>query len=418
MANNFQLITKYLTKALDTVFATESKTAILERGDKYIDLDFKEAGYVKIGNILMDGLSDYYRANSNAGGGNRTDFNGAGHNDGYAVGSASFGWEIVKLRYDRGKQFQVDEMDNEETAGLIIGNLLAEFLRTKVVPECDAIRFATIAGKANSFLGNKVSEAPVTTKGDASEITHLFNKGFEWLAEHEVPEEEQVIFVSPKVWTTIANTEEIYKTLTQSDYTSERGATFHLSAYAGRPIVVVPSDRFYDDVSVGDAGYAPTASSHVLNYIIASKKAIIPVVKLNKGKVFSPDSVQDFDGYKINFRIYHDCIVPKNKVLGCYVSVSSDAAIAKASRLDVALTATATKGNYRLDGAYTTPGGMLGTVIHKADAAFALGATDNSSASIAEGGTFAATGATEYFALKNSANVIIATGKADGLTKA
>ena len=58
MANVISTITKYMTKAVDTVFATESKTAVLENGSKYIDFSFESAGQVKILDILMDGLSD------------------------------------------------------------------------------------------------------------------------------------------------------------------------------------------------------------------------------------------------------------------------------------------------------------------------------------------------------------------------
>ena len=59
MANSIAVITKYLPKVVDRVFAEESKTALLMSGGKYIDINFKEAGYVKSFSILMDGLSDY-----------------------------------------------------------------------------------------------------------------------------------------------------------------------------------------------------------------------------------------------------------------------------------------------------------------------------------------------------------------------
>ena len=54
-------------------------------------------------------------------------------------------------------------------------------------------------------------------------------------------------------------------------------------------------------------------------------------------------------------------------------------------------------------------------MIHKSTA-FVLGATDNSAESIDVGATFKATAATEYFAVKDDSNKVIATGKATGLT--
>lgn len=411
MANSFEMITKYLSKALDTVFATESKTAVLENGSKYIDVNFDEVGYVKVMDMLMDGLSDYYRANSNRGNGDRTNFNGTGHNDGYAVGSVNTKWTIYELKQDRGKQFQVDNMDNEEQAGAVIGNLLAEFLRTKVVPEVDAYRFAKIASTARTSLGNLVTETPTTTKGDANEITHLFNNGFKWLVEHEVPEEEQVIFVSPEIWTTLANTEELYKKLTQEEYRSERGVTFHFPTYEGRPIIVVPSSRFLSEITTGANGYQPTSTAKVINYIICSKKAIVPIVKLQKSKIFGPDNVQDFDGYKVNFRMYHDIIIPKNKVIGCYVSLSTTTAGTKSSRVDVSVTKNGSK--YILEGVYTQPAGMLGKLIH-GSTAFTLGATATTAqlnTAIDIGEEFSETGTAdgkEFFALVDNSNTIIA----------
>ena len=48
---------------------------------------------------------------------------------------------------------------------------------------------------------------------NANQIIGKFNSAFEWLAEHEVPEEEQVIFVNPAVMTLIRNTDELKKLL-------------------------------------------------------------------------------------------------------------------------------------------------------------------------------------------------------------
>ena len=222
MANQITRIEKWLPNVVDTVFAVESKTALLENGKKFLDLDFKEAGYVRVMSILMDGLSDYYRvnhigqANSEAYAHNNEN-NGIGARDGYHRGSTSATWQIYQLAYDRGKQFLVDNMDNEETAGGIIANLLKEFLRTKVVPEVDALRFSKIAGTTNASLGNRVVESVASLQNT---ILNKFNGAFEWLTEHEVPEEEQIIFVSPSVYTAIMSSTELTRYITQADFRS------------------------------------------------------------------------------------------------------------------------------------------------------------------------------------------------------
>lgn len=394
MANSIGLITKYMQEAIDTVLTQEAKTNVLVNGSKFIDLNFKETGYVKVMSLLMDGLSDYYRVNNGLGSAN----NGYAtypSNDGYKVGDTSAKWELFQLEYDRGRQFRVDNMDNEETAGLVIGNLLAEFLRTKVVPEVDAVRFSKMAKKCNVALGNLVSETI-----SANQIIGKFNGAFEWLFEHGVPEEEQVIFVSPSVMTLIRNTTELYKRLTQEEYRNA-DVTFTIEKYEGRQIIEVPSDRFYTNVVTTDNGYLPASNSYVINFMIASKKAVVPVVKLEKSKIWTPEQVQDFDGYKVNFRMYHDIIIPKNKVPAIYTSVSAVAGTTKTNLLSVALTKVAT--GYTLDAYYTTPVGLMGTVVRSATA-FTLGKTYTiyeTVVAVDEGDTFTkfASEAAQYFAL-------------------
>lgn len=403
MANSIGLITKYMQEAIDTVLTQEAKTNVLVNGSKFIDLNFKETGYVKVMSLLMDGLSDYYRVNNGLGSASNG-YSTYPSNDGYKVGDTSAKWELFQLEYDRGRQFRVDNMDNEETAGLVIGNLLAEFLRTKVVPEVDAVRFSKMAKKCNVALGNLVSETI-----NANQIIGRFNSAFEWLFEHGVPEEEQVIFVSPNVMTLIRNTTELYKRLTQDEYRNS-DVTFTIEKYEGRQIIEVPSNRFFTGVVTTDNGYMPSANSYVINFMIASKKAVVPVVKLEKSKIWTPEQVQDFDGYKVNFRMYHDIIIPKNKVPAIYTSVSAVAGTTKTNLLSVALTKV-TSG-YTLDAYYTTPVGLMGTVV-RSTTAFTLGNTYTTSSTVVavgEGDTFTkfASETAQYFALLDGSGKCIA----------
>lgn len=415
MANNFTAITKYITQAVDTVFAEESKTALLENGQKFINVNFDEAGYVKVLSILMDGLSDYYRVNGG------TVANSYAHHqdaqgDGYHKGNVDTSWEIFKLRYDRGKQFQIDARDDEESASLIIGNLLTEFLRTHVVPEVDAMRFSAIAGKCYESLGNLANATPTATKGNTG-IIHLLNVGFEWLSQHEVPSEDQIIFVSPSVMTLLKETNELTHFISQEDMRSDRGINFTIPAYDGRPVIAVPDSRFYTDAQVyPQGGFGPkVGDSAKINFMIVSKKCAIPIVKIEKTQVFAPNVVQDFDGYKVNFRMYHDLIIPKNKIIGAYTCYDSSklAQANYASSLSVALSAGATKGTSVVDGVYTTPAGMLGTLYSSASA-FALQSAPASTAVVVpqDGTEFTPTGNSLYFALVSNGVVVATTASA------
>lgn len=365
--NSFEVITKFLPQAVDKVFMNESKTAVLENGSKFIDVSFTEAGYIKIAEILMDGLSDYYQANMTSTAAtaysNYAGQNGTGARDGFRIGNSSVSWKIHQLQWKRGKQFQVDYIADEEMAGVVIANLLSEFNRTKVIPEVDACRFAKMAEKCSTSLGNLVKES---TDIAANTIISKFNDAFEWLAEHEVPEEEQVLFVSPKIMTLIRNTSELTKFITQADYKNGNGVDFKLEAYGGRPIITVPSNRFLSEITLGDNGYIASSGSKSINFMVCSKKAVVPLRKLEYSKVFSPEVVQDFYGYKIDYLLYHGIVIPKNKVPGIYCDLSSASGTTVSNKLDVLLkTGTGASGTVLLEDYYSQPAGLLGTLCYQ-----------------------------------------------------
>lgn len=409
MANSIATITKYMTSALDTVLATESKTAILERNQAFVKYDFKNARIVKILDMVMDGLSNYYRGNTTTADSGRTNYNASGvHGDGYKVGNVKETWTDYPMRYDRGRQFQIDEMDDEETAGLTIGNILKEFVRTQIVPEIDATRFAIIAGNTYKSLGNKVVETPT-----ADDIYDKFVDGFTWLSNHEVPSEDQVLFINPSINALLQKSDKLTRFITQADFKSERGIDFRLKAFDGRALVEVPQSRFFTEITLMENGFAPSTGAKAINYMICSKRCVVPVVKLYKTKIFGPEVNQDFDGYKVNVRLYHDCFIPKNKVIGSYVSVSTTEAKAVGNVLSVALKKTSVADTYNLVAHYTQPAGKLGRVIW-GTTAFTLGTTATSSQlqNVIEDGSDFKVGASatkEYFALVDDSNTIIAT---------
>ena len=114
----------------------------------------------------MDGLADYDR------------------NGGYVDGDVKMENRTVQCNFDRGRMFTVDTMDNAETAGLAFGRLAAEFIRTKVVPELDAFRFACYAGKpgTSSAEGTLASGADVIAAISAA-VTEM--------DENEVPSDQR-----------------------------------------------------------------------------------------------------------------------------------------------------------------------------------------------------------------------------------
>ena len=426
--NSFEVITTYLPQAVDKYFAQDAKTAILEKGNKFIDVDFKEKGYVKIASMLMDGLSDYYQTQQNSDGfvnpatqrpSNPADYAAyagnvsSGSRDGFRIGGMDVSWEILRLQWVRGKEFRIDYIANEETAGVIIGNALEEFHRLKVIPEVDCARFSYIADQASVTLGNMLAETPT-----AANIISKFNAAFEWMTEMAVPVGQQVLFVSPAIMTMIRNSSELTKFITQGDYRSEAGLDFTVEKYAGRPIVEVTSDRFFTNVLLTDNGYRAQSTSRLINYMLVSTKATVPVRKIEYEKIFGPEmsGLAGFHGYLIQYLLYHGIFVPKNKLPGVFVSVAESAnAGTKTNLLRVDVRPGAAQYSWVLKNYFTNPSGLRGTVVYSASSLGNLGDSvtiDNDttvfSLYIGQTVTEAAAAQAYYFGIVDAAGKLIA----------
>ena len=121
-------LAKQFVPILDEIYATASLTAKLD-GNPELVRQGANANELIIPMLSMEGLGEYDR------------------NSGYVDGDVTLTNETVRCNFDRGRMFTVDNMDNQESANIAFGRLAGEFIRTKVVPEVDAFRFASYAGK-------------------------------------------------------------------------------------------------------------------------------------------------------------------------------------------------------------------------------------------------------------------------------
>ena len=170
MANNIQLFKMYIA-LLDEDYKLSSKTSILD-GEASLVQAGKNTNEIIIPKMSLDGLADYSR------------------NSGYVKGDVTLTYETVKFNYDRGRKFVVDAMDDEETAGIAFGKLSSEFIRTKVVPEMDAFRFATYASLDG--IGSATG-----TLADGSAVIKALRDAANKMDEDEVPAEQRVLFITP-----------------------------------------------------------------------------------------------------------------------------------------------------------------------------------------------------------------------------
>lgn len=295
MANSITTFKKYID-LLDEVYKNGAKTAILD-GDSTLVRMGSNANEIVIPKMAMDGLADYSR------------------NSGYVDGSVTLTNETVQFNYDRGRAFTIDAMDNEETAGVAFGKLASEFIRTKVVPEMDAFRFAKYA----SVTGISKVATAATLSGGADVITAL-RTAITKMDEDEVPMENRYLFITPT----------LYGTVQDLDTTKSKEV---LNRFAG--IVQVPQTRFYTAVTLYDGttdtsatsggvnqipgGYVKGSSGKDINFMVIHKPAVLQYTKHTVNKVISPDENQTADAWKFPYRAYGLADVYANKAAGIYL---------------------------------------------------------------------------------------------------
>lgn len=283
MANNIQLFQKYIA-LLDEVYKQASKSSILD-GDASLVQAGKNTNEIIIPKMTLDGLADYSR------------------NSGYVKGDVTLTYETVKFNYDRGRKFVVDAMDDEETAGIAFGKLSSEFIRTKVVPEMDAFRFATYAA-----LGG-IGSATGTLADGAAVITALrvaANK----MDEDEVPSEQRVLFITPTLRGMIDDLDTSKSKEVLSKFSS---------------VVEVPQSRFNTEIELLDGttsgeeigGFRATGSD--INFMVVHTPAILQYPKHTVNKIITPEANQDSDGWMFFYRAYGLADAYENKAAGIYV---------------------------------------------------------------------------------------------------
>ena len=286
MANSIALFKKY-TDLLDDVYKNASCTSVLDMDGALVQAGMN-ANEIVIPKIEMDGLADYSR------------------NGGYVQGNVNITHETVKFNYDRGRRFSVDAMDNEETAGVAFGKLASEFIRTKAVPEMDAVRFA--AYSAISGIGS-VTE----TLSAVDDFMTSVRAGVNALDEAEVPADGRYLFVTPTIYNGVLNL---------NTYISKAV----LESFAG--IIKVPQSRFYTAVDLLDGtssdeeigGFKKASGAADINYMIIHKPAVIQFGKHTVNKIIPPENNPDADAYLFAYRAYGLTDAYENKAAGIYCS--------------------------------------------------------------------------------------------------
>lgn len=287
MANSLEYAKKFLP-LIDDVYKAQS---ITEGMDAATRADFTGTNEVKVLKVSTTGLGDYSRAN------------------GYPKGDITAAWETMKLTEERGKELSIDRMDDEETLGLVFGKVTGTFMRDHVVPELDAYRFAKYAGTQ----GILTTTGAVLTK---ETILAAIDEAVKEMDAKEVPAEGRRLYIN-------SDLKPILNNALNRQWGSDSAVNTVLAGYNNMPIIYVPSSRFYTGITLADGssewGFKKATDAAAINFMIVYPEAILQVKKFALPKIFDPDTNQDKDAWKFQFRLYHDAFVYENKANGIYL---------------------------------------------------------------------------------------------------
>lgn len=295
-ANNITLAERFLP-ILDDLYAQRSLTSILDTANA----EFIGANTVKLFTYNSVGMSNYDR------------------NSGFVMGDITARWEDYTITQDRGRAFQIDVMDNEETLAQTLAATLTEEERLHIIPEVDAYTFAKLAGTTGISTGTAATITPGTT-----DVAALIATGEAQMDNDEVPYEGRILFVSPLAYQGLKGNIE------RRIINSEKNVSYNVEYFDDMQVIRVPSARFVTSItlaapttSAGQGGYSKATGAKDINFMIVHPSAVMKVMKHRVLRVFSPDQNIEADAYRVNLRFYHDTWVKKNKVKGIYLQTEA-----------------------------------------------------------------------------------------------
>nr|DAU55297.1 MAG TPA: major capsid protein [Bacteriophage sp.] len=306
MAINTLEMAKIFQQSLDKQMGIEATSGWMESNAQ--NVKYNGGDTVRMPRISTTGMARYDR------------------DEGFNQGSVTLTYDDYKLTQDRGRTFQLDSMDVDESNFIAsAGTVMGEFQRLHVVPEVDAYRYSRIAALAKNAHrttdGFTPSETNILAQLD-KEITDL---------QDAIGEAEQlVILMATPIRTVLNNVKNIERRLDVTQFKAGEINT-KVKTYNEIPIFSVPSLRmktayvFNDGKTTGQeaGGFKADTGAKAINWIIISRRAPIAISKTDKVRIFAPDVNQKADAWKLDYRKFHDLWIPTNKLAGVWANLGA-----------------------------------------------------------------------------------------------
>lgn len=292
-------------KNLDLLAVQESVTGWMDANAGQVI--YSGGAEVKIPKMTVDGLGDYDR------------------DKGYAQGGVTLDYETRKMTQDRGRKFQLDAMDIDETNFVATAaSVMGEFQRTQVVPEIDAYRLSVIAAQAvENDKGIEYGYTPLDT-----DIIRKIKAGIQYIRDNGYTE-QLILHATGDVVMQVELA--MLNHIRSVDFT-KGGIKTKVPAIDDVPIISTPANRMYTAITIYDGvtagqtkgGYKKGDAAKDVNFLIMPMGAPIAVTKQDKMKIFTPDENQDADAWKMNYRRYHDLWILDNKQNFIYANIKDE----------------------------------------------------------------------------------------------
>lgn len=304
--NDLEAIKLALPEVMDEIIAEASITGAMAADPRIVNAIGKKAGTISLGTIDMDGLGNYNR------------------NKGYPEGSVNLTWEDYRLEYDRARTFLLDEVDVAEAGGAATATYaMSEFVRMKVTPEVDRIRIARAAQAG--IAGENVEYG--YTPGNADFLSKIEDV-VDAVRDGSGMEAGTVVYLNKKYRAKLRKTSEVQITRNVTGGTSidtrindinDARVQWVPDAYMRSAFGL--NDGVTSGQTVGGLVDDPSAAEIVM--IAVAPNTVQGVVSHTVSKIIPAEGNKDADGSQINYRIYHDAFVQKNKMGGVYVVAST-----------------------------------------------------------------------------------------------